>query len=82
MMQAQSDASNQAKVGLNTMKNQNKMAGFIDSLKGKKTYFIVASTILYAVAGAVSGLHDWARATEIILGALGLGALRAGVAKV
>lgn len=50
-------------------------------LSGKKTYFIAVATVVYALTGAAAGLHDWSRATEIILGALGLGALRAGIFK-
>lgn len=45
-------------------------------LKGKKTYVMVIATICYALGGAVSGHLDWGVAVGLIIGSLGLGALR------
>jgi len=50
-------------------------------LSGKKTYLVSLAAVVYAIGGAVAGFHDWSRATEIVLGSLGLGTLRAGVSK-
>lgn len=48
---------------------------------GKKSYLVAAATAVYAIAGAVAGIIDWKHALELILGAAGLGALRAGISK-
>ena len=50
-------------------------------LRGKKSYFVAGATILYAlvIEGWQNG--NWALAGQIIWGALGFSALRAGVAK-
>ena len=54
-------------------------------LKGKKTYIIAGLLILISViTGVADGTWDWASMwpnIQVILGGLGLGALRAGVAK-
>jgi len=47
----------------------------------KKTYIVAIVTVVYALAGVFLGAHDWSVAIPMILGASGLGALRAGVAK-
>lgn len=59
-----------------------KMNELLAKLSGKKTYAVSIAVVIYAVAGAVAGLHDWKHAIELIMGASGLGALRAGVSKV
>ena len=48
-------------------------------LAGKKTYVVMAVMVLYALV--VIGLQggDWNQATQLIMGALGLGALRNGI---
>ena len=50
-------------------------------LQGKKAYLIMGATILYAVIGVALGFMSLEDAATLVLGALGLGALRAGVAK-
>jgi len=56
-----------------------KMMGVIDWLKGKKTYLVAAGG---AISGAVLLLEGHVvEGVQTILGALGLGALRAGVKK-
>lgn len=51
----------------------------LKDLKGKKTYIVVVATLCYALGGAVAGFLDWGNAILIILGALGIGAVRNGV---
>ena len=57
----------------------------MDWLKGKKTYIVAGLLIAIAVInGLAEGTWDWASLwpnIQVILGGLGLGALRAGVAK-
>lgn len=48
-------------------------------LRGKKTYIIALATVSYAVAGLLLGLHTPEKAVELVLAALGLGALRNGM---
>ncbi len=50
-------------------------------LSGKKTYFVAAAGIAAALAGLAGGELSVAEAVTAILGSLGLGTLRAGVAK-
>jgi len=50
-------------------------------LKGYKTYIMVIATICYAVGGMVAGLVDYNVGIPLILGALGLGGLRAAFPK-
>ena len=51
----------------------------LSDLKGFKTYIVTIGTICYALGGAVAGFHDWGFAIPLILGALGLSALRHGM---
>ena len=53
----------------------------LKSFQGKKTYLVAIATIMYALGGAVAGFIDLSIAVGLILGALGLGGLRAGVTK-
>ena len=48
----------------------------LSKLKGYKTYIAMIATICYALGGAVAGFLEWGIAIPLILGALGLGALR------
>ncbi len=52
---------------------------FKEWLKGKKTYIVAVATICYALSGVVAGYIPIDQAVMLILGALGLGALRNGV---
>jgi hypothetical protein len=51
----------------------------MELLKGKRTYIIAILTIIYAVTGWITGYLAPDLAIPIILGALGLSALRAAV---
>jgi len=51
-------------------------------LEGKKTYIMTVAILCYALGGAVAGFHDWNTAIFVILGALGLGSVRAALSKV
>lgn len=53
----------------------------LDFLAGKKTYLVMALGILAAVVGLANGKLTLAEAATAVLGALGLGSLRAGVKK-
>jgi len=44
--------------------------------QGKKTYIVMVATICYALGGAVAGFLNWGVAIPLILGALGISALR------
>ncbi len=48
-------------------------------LKGRKTYVVAALMIVYAAIGMVLGQIDQDSAVRLILEALGLSALRAGI---
>lgn len=48
-------------------------------LSGKKTYIVAICTIIYGVGLILNGQTD--QGVQVILGGLGLGGLRAGVAK-
>ena len=48
----------------------------LTNLKGKKTYIMTIATICYALGGMVSGYVDFSVGVPLILGALGLSALR------
>lgn len=50
-----------------------------EKLSGKKTYGIAVLTVLYAVAGWILGYVEPLTAVNLILGALGIGALRNGL---
>lgn len=49
-------------------------------IQGKKTYIISVLMIVFAISGLVTGQIDNEQAIALILNALGLSALRAGVA--
>ena len=53
----------------------------ISKLKGKKTYIMIIAIICYAVGGMVAGLVNYSVGIPLILGALGLGGLRAAIPK-
>ncbi len=53
----------------------------IETLKGKKAYIIAAGMILYALLGWLNGQMPQDKAVELVLEALGLGSLRAGISK-
>ena len=63
------------------------MSGILNSLSGKKTYLVVALFVLCVVVERFLGVDvpgftvgdNW---LELVLGMLGLGTLRAGLAKV
>ncbi len=50
-------------------------------LAGYKTYIMAAALAAYAFGGAVYGAHDWNHALELMMGAGGLGALRAAIGR-
>ena len=50
-------------------------------LEGKKTYLISLALLSFAVLGLLLGQLDQIKAVELILEALGLAALRSGMAK-
>ena len=51
----------------------------LNVLKGKRTYIMTIAIICYALGGMVSGLMEIGVGIPLILGALGLSGLRAGV---
>lgn len=51
-------------------------------LSGYKTYIVAAALIVHAITGFVTGEMPQQEAVTLILEALGLGGLRAGVASV
>jgi len=51
----------------------------LKNLKGKKTYITTIAIICYALGGMVSGLMEVSIGIPLILGALGLSGLRAGI---
>lgn len=53
----------------------------LSNLSGSKTYIVVVATIMYALGGMVSGLVPVQVGIPLILGALGFGGLRDGIAK-
>lgn len=57
------------------------MKKLIDWFKGKKSYFIAAGIVIFAVTGAATGQFDWSHATQLIFEGLGLSSLRAGIQK-
>lgn len=52
------------------------MTNLIEYLKGKKTYFIVAVSIIYALSALATGHMDVQTAIEMILAALGGASMR------
>jgi len=57
------------------------MTKLLFTLEGKKTYIIAGITVLYAILGVYLKLVPLDDAITLVLGALGLSALRSGVAK-
>jgi len=57
------------------------MQKLISLLSGKKAYLVCGVTVLYAILGYSDGRFDFDTAMQMVLGAAGLGALRAGVSK-
>ncbi len=53
----------------------------LNKVKGYKTYIVMIATICYALGGMVAGLVTPAVGIPLILGALGLSALRNGLPK-
>jgi hypothetical protein len=51
------------------------------ALEGKKTYLVAAATIAYAVVVYGWQMNDWKTAMDLILGALGMSAMRHGIAQ-
>ena len=56
------------------------MENIIEFLKGKKTYIVAATMIIYAASAAVLGEMSWQQAILYIFNGLGLGTLRLAVA--
>ena len=50
-------------------------------LNGKKTYFIAAGMVAYAIFGLSTGMLDQQQATLILFNAAGMAGLRHGVSK-
>lgn len=59
----------------------NKLQTLWYRIDGLKTYAIAVITVFYALIVVGWQNHDWNGATELILGASGLGALRHGLTK-
>jgi hypothetical protein len=57
------------------------MQALLNALAGKKTYLIMGAGILGSIVGLASGDLTVAECVTGVLGSLGLGTLRAGVAK-
>jgi len=53
----------------------------IEFFKGKKTYFVAAGMIVYAVLGMQLGQIDQDTTVQLILQALGFTGIRLGIAK-
>lgn len=53
----------------------------LNFLKGKKTYFVAALTIIYAATALVLGKIDGNTAVELVSGALAFAAIRNGITK-
>lgn len=51
------------------------------TLKGYKTYLVMAGLVAYGIGGWLAGAHDVHKALELILEGFGLGALRGGIGK-
>ena len=63
------------------MERIKQMTNVVEWLQGKKAYIIAFATIVYAVVIVGWQNGDWEQATNLILGALGLSTLRAGITK-
>lgn len=48
-------------------------------LRGNRTYIIAVATAVYAIAGVIIGQVELQHGIELVIAALGLGALRAGM---
>ncbi|MDE2020616.1 MAG: hypothetical protein KGJ13_09800 [Patescibacteria group bacterium] len=57
------------------------MHNFLASLSGYKTYIVAIATVFYAAVEYWDGTLNQAAAVGMVLGALGLGALRNGINK-
>lgn len=53
----------------------------LSKINGSKTYIVAAVTIAFALAQLWQGAIDQNTAMEMVLGAMGLGALRHGISK-
>jgi len=53
----------------------------MNTYKGKKTYIVCALMVVYAVVGYALSKVDGGSATELVLEALAIAGLRAGVAR-
>ncbi len=56
------------------------MENIVKFLKGKKTYIVAATMIIYAVSAAVLGEMNWQQAVLYIFNGFGLGTLRLAIA--
>lgn len=52
------------------------------ALEGKKTYIVMAVMFLYGLVVVGWQQNNWSEAIMVVLNALGLGGLRAGVSKI
>lgn len=57
------------------------MGKLLELLQGKKTYLVSLAMVLYAVLGFALGQLDQEMTVQLVLSALGLSALRAGISK-
>lgn len=57
------------------------MHKFLAAISGYKTYIVAVATVFYAVVEYWDGTLTQAAAVGMVLGALGLGALRNGINK-
>lgn len=51
----------------------------MEFLKGKKTYIISILAVVYAVSGYILGYIELQNAIQLIIGSLGISALRHGI---
>lgn len=58
-----------------------KLKELILILEGKKTYLIMFALVAFSFIGVYLGILDQTKAFEIVLEALGLGALRSAIKK-
>ena len=52
------------------------MKNILNKINGKKTYIVVAITIVYSLSGVALGYIDPQNAFELVLGALGFAGVR------
>lgn len=55
------------------------MTNLIEYLKGKKTFFVCAASVLYALSALATGHMDTQAAVEVILAALGGASMRSAI---